>query len=253
MGNIQNNNKIKPEISRLVKPLGMMDKKFILGIIDPQNDFFRGGSLSVTDANDVIGPINKLRFMLYDYMDTFISQDFHPPDHMSFAITHNAKEYSVHKLDLVVANNKVLTVEQTLWPTHCVQDTNGCNFHDDLIILKKDKIFKKGTKTNIESYSAFGDEFSNQYENTGLKAWLNNNKITDIILVGIATDYCVYNTAKDAIRLGYRVHLILSCTRGVAPDSTKKALDDLVLKNVKFYSNIQDFINENQHELKPSD
>ncbi len=253
MGNTQTKHKIRPTTTtRLVDPLRIKKSKFVMGIIDPQNDFLRGGTLAVDDANDIIGPVNKLRFILYDYMDTFISQDFHPPDHMSFASTHGLTPLTNIKLDLVMTDNKVLNVEQTLWPTHCVSETPGCNFHKDFIILKRDKIFQKGTKSNVESYSAFGDEFANTYENTGLHKWLLQKEITDIILVGLATDYCVYNTAKDAIRLGYRVHLILSCVRGVKPDSTKKALADLSNRKVVFYDDIEDFCNANKEIIEQS-
>lgn len=248
MGNTHTNKRI--HTNSQVYPLNPNRVKFVMGIIDPQNDFCKGGALAVPNANDIIGPINKLRFILYEYFDTFISQDFHPHDHMSFASTHNEKEYSTIKLEILIDNKDLVTVEQTLWPTHCVQQTPGCNFYKDFIILKRDKIFQKGTRSNIESYSAFGDQFANTYENTGLNSWLSYRKITDIILVGLATDYCVYNTAKDAIRLGYRVHLILSCVRGVYPDTTKSALDDLALNRVLFYNDVEDFINTNQKNLE---
>ena len=250
MGNSQSNNKITPVTNRLVQPVGLLRPKYVLGIIDPQYDFMRGGSLEVSDANDIIGPINKLRFILYDYLDVFFSQDFHPVDHVSFASTHNEPVLTVKKINQIMGNSKQIHFEQTLWPAHCVQGSRGCSFHKDLVILKGDRVFQKGTMSNIESYSAFGDEFANAYENTGLNAWCKVKKITDIVLVGLATDYCVCNTAKDAIRLGYRVHLILSCVRGVAPDTTKTALDTMSKQGVKIYEDVEDFINANQRELE---
>jgi nicotinamidase/pyrazinamidase len=110
-----------------------------------------------------------------------------------------------------------------------------------LIITKNDIIIKKGTKKNVESYSAFGDELQGKYEKTRLHDWLKALGATDIILTGIASDYCVYNTALDAIRLGYKVHLILSCTRGVNKDTTDAAFKYLKSKEVRFYKTVDEF------------
>lgn len=219
-------------------------KKFALGIIDPQNDFFKSGPLAINQAEEILGPINKLRYLLPNVL-TFFSQDFHPPNHMSFASTHGVEAFSKKQLDLKMENGDVLMITQDMWPAHCVASTSGANFHKDIVILPNDKIFRKGTKTMVESYSAFGDENESTYENTGLDQWLKSNDITDIVLVGVATDYCVYNTALDSLRLGYSTHLILSCTRGVKEDGTQKALQDLQKKNVKFYSEVDDFIKIN--------
>ncbi len=221
-------------------------KKFVLGIIDPQNDFCEGGSLAVLDANKIFVPINKLRYLCVRHgIKTFISQDFHHLAHMSFASTHDKPVFSNQKLNLVMENGDKLTVTQTMWPTHCVQGTKGAEFYSDLFLFYNDKIIQKGTKTNVESYSAFGDEFNNQYEQTGLYSWLNQKKITDIILVGLATDYCVYNTALDAVKYGFTVHVILSCIRGVNPTTTSNAIEDMKSKGVVFYDEIFEFVNKN--------
>ena len=220
--------------------------KFILGIIDVQNDFFISGSLPIKNSEEIIAPINKLRFVCDDYMETFLSQDYHNKNHMSFASTHNATEYEKKILELEMPDKSVINVTQDMWPNHCVEGTKGVNLHSDLIITSNDKFFKKGTITNVESYSAFGDEFNAKYENTGLNKWLTNKNITDIILVGVATDFCVYNTALDSIQLGYKVHLILSCVRGVKEDTTKSALDDLKSKGTILYDSVDEFIEKNK-------
>lgn len=226
-------------------PNSNKNKKFILGIIDPQNDFFEGGTLGVSDSNQILAPINKLRFLCFNLMDTFISQDYHNSDHISFHTTHNKEKLSICDLETKMDDGTILKTKQVLWPEHCIKNTFGCEFHKDLIINTKDKIFRKGTNSNIESYSAFGDEFNNNYENTKLNKWLGNKKITDIILVGLATDYCVYHTALDSIKYGYQVHLILSCIRGVQTDSTNKALDDMLSKGVLVYNDVEDFFSKN--------
>lgn len=247
----KNNDKINEKtISEIIdKKLdnNLNHKKFILGIIDPQNDFFQGGSLEVSNANEILAPINKLRFICNNNkIKTFISQDYHDPNHMSFHTTHNAEKFKKNNLQIKINNGEILNVEQMMWPKHCVKNTSGSNFHKDLIISKKDKIIQKGININIESYSAFGDEYNNKYENTGLDEWLKIIDVTDIILVGLATDYCVYNTFLDANKHGYKVHLILSCVRGVAKDSTDSAIYDMIQKGVILYVDVDEFCNKNK-------
>lgn len=233
MGINCSSNKIYPKSNK---------RKFILGIIDPQNDFFQSGSLEVHNSNEIIGPINKLRFLLMDKADTFISMDTHPNKHISFASTHNKNIYDVVKIETVMKNKDVIVTEQTLWPVHCVMNTTGQKIHPHVITMTNDFIVKKGTIQNVESYSAFGDENGNYYENTGLDYWLKNKNITDIILVGLATDYCVYNTALDGIKNGYKIHIILSCVRGVNKDTTNLAIQDMKENGVIFYEDIDTFL-----------
>jgi nicotinamidase/pyrazinamidase len=217
-------------------------KVFILGIIDVQNDFLKGGSLEVKNANEVVGPINKLRFTYFDEILTFVTQDYHPSNHMSFAKTHNKPEFSDVSLDLKMPNGKMHNgIKQKLWPVHCVRDTFGSDFHEDLIVTKKDIRIQKGIYENVESYSAFGDQYKGKYEDTKLHDLLRQKNVTDIVLTGIALDYCVYFTALDSIRLGYKVHLIMSCTRGVADDTSQKAIYDMKEKGVNMYEGVNDF------------
>ncbi len=217
-------------------------KVFILGIIDVQNDFLKGGSLEVPNANDIIGPINKLRFTYFGEMQTFVTQDCHPHNHMSFAKTHNKSEFEYVELTLRMPNGKMVSgIKQKLWPVHCVKDTDGYELYEDLIVTKKDIRIYKGTYENVESYSAFGDEQKGKYEDTKLHDWLRQKKVTDIVLTGLALDYCVYYTALDALRFGYKVHLIMSCTRGVSTESTEKAIADMKKRGVIMYENVNDF------------
>lgn len=216
-----------------------INRTFALGIIDYQNDFITG-SLAITNAIQALGPINKLRFNYFDTMPTFISLDSHPSNHMSFAKTHST-EKEILELHLQMEDGSFIDVKQNMWPIHCVQNTFGSKLHEDLIVTNMDKFIRKGTKANVESYSAFGDEFKGKYEKTELESWLKSKNITDIVLTGLATDYCVYNTALDAIRLGYKVHLIMSCIKGVAEKTTHEALHDMKTKGVLFYDNVENF------------
>jgi nicotinamidase-related amidase len=235
MGNTQsisskNKNKVK------ISPTA-----FIMGIIDVQNDFCKGGALEVPDADAILAPINKLRFAYAKEMPTFITQDYHAENHMSFYTTHPGKKLHEQIKYSTIVDGESITVNQTMWPKHCVVGTEGVELHKDLIVIKTDIMIKKGQNSEVESYSAFGDEFCNKYEKTPLQEILESKNITDIVLVGLATDYCVYHTARDAVRLGYNVHLILSCTRGVEKRTTANAIDDLFNKRVNVYETIDDF------------
>lgn len=211
-------------------------KNFILGIINPQNDFFQSGSLAIANSNEIIGPINKLRYIISDKINTFISMDSHPFDHFSFASTHNKEPYTT-------ITNDIVESEQILWPIHCVSDTCGFQIHPHLIIKPRDWKIMKGTLKNIESYSAFGDEFWNIYEKTRLYNLLKKLKHTDIILVGLTMDYSIYYTTLDALRYEYQVHIILSCTRGVDENTTLNAIKHLKsLSGIHFYHDIEDFL-----------
>lgn len=223
-------------------------ERFALGIIDVQNDFCAdGGALKVKDAERILAPINMLRYLYDDHIPTFVSKDWHAGNHMSFASTHNAKEFTDLKLRLRMEDGTYTDVEQKVWPTHCVNNTPGAELHKDLIVTNRDKIIHKGTKTNVESYSAFGDALGRKYEKTELYDWLTERKITSIILVGLATDYCVYNTAITALVLGFQVHIILSCVRGVSEDTTAKAMENMKQHGVYFYDDIDSFATINDH------
>lgn len=247
MGLTCSSNKIYPKSNKIYPKSNK--RKFVLGIIDPQKDFFQSGSLEVPDSIEIIGPINKLRFLLMDKILTFISMDTHHYKHISFASTHNKNIYDVVKIESVMKNKDIIVTEQILWPDHCVVNTAGQKIHPHIITTNNDFIVKKGTIQNVESYSAFGDENGNYYENTGLDKWLKNKNTTDIILVGLATDYCVYNTALDGIKNGYKIHIILSCVRGVKKDTTFPAIQDMMDQGVIFYDDIDSFLFINLHLL----
>lgn len=216
--------------------------KFVIGIIDVQNDFCKGGKLAVPEAEEAIAAINKLRYLYDNHVKAFLSMDWHNENHMSFAERHQQPVFSGPvELSLVMENGTTVTVNQMMWPRHCVENTEGAKIHCDLIVSSSDYRIYKGTKTNVESYSAFGDEFEGKHEQTTLHAWLTAEGASDIILTGIASDYCVYFTAIDAIRLGYKVHLILSCVRGVSKETTVKAFVDLTKQGVLFYDSVDAF------------
>jgi nicotinamidase/pyrazinamidase len=170
-------------------------------IVDVQNDFLPGGALAVKEGDQIIPLINRLQ----SKFDLIVAtQDWHPKDHGSFAGNHNKNPGE--KIQLA-------GLEQILWPDHCVQETPGADFAADLKVEKIDKVFCKGTNKNIDSYSGFFD--NGHKKSTGLGDYLKEKGVTEVYIVGLATDYCVKFTALDAVRLGYKTYLIVDACKGV--------------------------------------
>lgn len=156
-------------------------------VVDPQYDFFEGGSLEVKDSNKIIPIINKLtKSNQFDLV--IFTKDWHPSNHKSFASQHDGKNV----FDLIELNE----IPQVLWPNHCVQNTHGAEFHHNLNLnIPNLYIFKKGMNIEVDSYSAF---YENDHKtSTGLTDFLKEKNINDIYLVGIAGEYCVGYTAID--------------------------------------------------------
>ncbi|HEX2549134.1 MAG TPA: bifunctional nicotinamidase/pyrazinamidase [Gammaproteobacteria bacterium] len=171
-------------------------------MVDLQNDFCRGGSLEVPDANAVIPHANELQ----NYFDEVIaSKDWHPKDHMSFASNHPGKKVN----DILEIDG----IKQILWPDHCVQNTKGADFHPDLFTQKISKIIYKGTDKHIDSYSAFFDNA--HLRETDLKDYLHAKNIKKLYFMGLATDYCVKYSCLDAVDLGFETYFIEDACRGV--------------------------------------
>ena len=103
--------------------------------------------------------------------------------------------------------------EQTLWPDHCVQGSIGADFHADLDWTKAEMVIRKGFRPAIDSYSAF---FENDGRTpTGLGGYLQERGITDLVMVGLATDYCVAFSALDGARLGFNCCVVMDCCRAI--------------------------------------
>lgn len=178
----------------------MASKALIL--VDLQNDFCEGGALEVPGGSEVISLANKLQSCFDKVIAT---QDWHPANHTSFASNHPG-----HGISDVVRTDKIL---QILWPAHCVQHTKGAEFHPGLETSQIMKIFHKGIDTEIDSYSAFYD--NEHLRATGLGDYLKEQGVTDVYILGLATDYCVKYSALDAVQLGFNVYVIEDACRGV--------------------------------------
>lgn len=175
-------------------------------IVDLQNDFLPGGALPVPHGDEVIPLANELqrRFDL-----VVATQDWHPPDHGSFAANHKGKKPG----DRIILDG----IEQILWPVHCVQHTHGAEFAAAFDTTRISHVFHKGIEPLIDSYSTFFDNAHHRH--TGLAHYLEQRSIKDIYLLGLALDYCVKYSALDARQLGLNTHVILDGCRGIDLES----------------------------------
>lgn len=214
-------------------------KTFALIIIDPQNDFCDGGALAVPKANEIFDEINL--FMIEPFKKIIITLDSHPPNHISFASSNNANLFELKKNIKIDGIDE--PIEQMMWPDHCIDGTSGWEVSPRLILNINKEIYtvKKGLNKNIDSYSGFGDAFAGKYESTVLNHMLKLAEIKSVVLMGLATDYCVYYTAKDAIKLGYKTYLILNGCRGVNNVSVVEAINDMVKLGVIICKNKKEF------------
>jgi len=187
-----------------------------LVIVDLQNDFLPGGALPGPHGDKVIPLANELqqRFAL-----VLATQDWHPPDHGSFAPNHPGKKPG----DRIILDG----IEQILWPVHCVQNTHGAEFAPSFDTSRVAHVFHKGTDPMIDSYSTFFDNAHRRH--TGLAHYLEKRGIKDIYLMGLALDYCVKYSALDARYLGLKTHVILDGCRGIElePGDIGRALEEM--------------------------
>ena len=171
-------------------------------VIDVQNDFCPGGALAVAGGDEIIPRINAL---LGDYAVRVLTQDWHPSDHASFAANHpGAAPFSTIPMPYGA---------QVLWPSHCVQGTAGAAFHPGLTTDAANLVIRKGFRAAIDSYSAFFD--NDRATPTGLEGYLRARGVTDLVLVGLATDFCVAWSALDAARLGFGVTVLEAACRAI--------------------------------------
>ena len=185
-------------------------------VIDVQNDFCPGGALAVTDGDAVVAAANAL-MARFDVV--VATRDWHPRDHCSFASRHpDARLYETVEVG---------GVAQTLWPDHCVQGSDGAALHPDLDQRGIHLILHKGTRRDLDSYSAFFE--NDRRTSTGLGGYLRERQVRQVALCGLATDYCVLYSALDAARLGFDVHVAGDACRGVdVPDgNVARALEQM--------------------------
>lgn len=182
-------------------------------LIDLQYDFLPAGALAVADGD---ATLEVARRLIPHYQTVVATQDWHPPDHASFAVNQPG-----HAIGEVI---DLHGLPQVLWPAHCVQGTPGAALHPALDPAQLTAVFRKGTDPAIDSYSGFHD--NGHRRATGLGDWLRARGITAVDVLGLATDYCVKFTVLDARAEGYAVRVIEDGCRAVdlAPGDGARAL-----------------------------
>lgn len=184
-------------------------------LIDIQNDFLPGGSLAVPDGDQIIPLINAIQ----EGFDLVVAtQDWHPSSHKSFASNHEGKN--------VFEQIELNGLPQVLWPDHCVQGTEGATFSIAVNWNKTEAIFRKGTAPEIDSYSGFYD--NGHLKTTGLTDYLRGRNVTSVYIAGLAGDYCVYFTAKDALSEAFHTYIIEDATRPISNEGFQKAKTDIL-------------------------
>ncbi|HIE97132.1 MAG: bifunctional nicotinamidase/pyrazinamidase [Fuerstiella sp.] len=201
-------------------------------LVDLQYDFMPGGALAVTDGDQVVAVANRL----IPHVEMVVAtQDWHPARHMSFASQHEGRSVGeVVQLD---------GLDQVLWPDHCIQGTPGAELHKDLDTQQIHQVVRKGTNIRIDSYSGFFDNGHRQA--TELATLLRQSGVTEVAVMGLATDYCVKFTALDAVELGLNTTLINDGCRGVDLNAgdVDRSVDDMQVAGVRLVASDQ-WINE---------
>lgn len=179
-------------------------------VIDVQNDFCPGGALAVAEGDAIIPRINAL---MAEFQTVVLTQDWHPADHSSFAANHpGAAPFSLVEMPYG---------PQTLWPVHCVQGTWGAEFHPALATDPAHLILRKGFRAAIDSYSALFE--NDRTTPTGLETYLRGRGIAKLTLVGLAFDYCVAFSARDAAARGFAVTVLEEACRAIDLGGSKAA------------------------------
>src|ERR1043165_8539556 len=182
----------------------------VLLVVDVQKDFCPGGRLAVPRGDEVVPIVNRLAAK---FTNVVLTQDWHPPGHLSFASSHPGKQpYEAIEVAYGL---------QVLWPDHCVQGTPGAEFREDVQIPHAGLVIRKGFRRTIDSYSAF-------YENdrkrpTGLAGYLRERGLKRVFLAGLAFDFCVRYSAEDAHREGFAAVVIEDACRGIDVDGSVAA------------------------------
>lgn len=167
-------------------------------VVDVQNDFLPGGRLVVEDGDQVV-PLTNMLAPLFEHV--VYTRDWHPSDHVSFADPPEYRDGS--------------------WPAHCIQGTEGAEFPPNLKIARDALIVDKGDDPTVEAYSGF------QAGGLDLAGWLRERGVERLFITGLATDYCVLNTALDGVAAGFEVALVEDSVRGVAADTSRDAMEEM--------------------------
>ncbi len=190
-----------------------------LVLIDIQNDFCEGGALAVTEASQILPvALNAIAQFRQQGKKIIATLDWHPANHKSFASNSHTQIGTLGELN---------GLPQIWWPDHCIQNTYGAALHPDIANEHFDFLVYKGEHSEVDSYSAFFD--NGRQQATALDAYLKENNITELVMMGLATDYCVKFSVLDALSLGYKVTVLTEGCRGVnlQSDDSLKAFEQM--------------------------
>jgi nicotinamidase/pyrazinamidase len=211
-------------------PIVLAEQKVGVIVVDLQGDFttYKNGSLAVAGTDEAF--VNKVQKVTQELSakgyPIFGTQDWHPGDHISFFSNHAGKK----PFEAIQIEGRT----QVLWPPHCVQGTENARvIVDNNLFLA---IVKKGKDKRFDSYSGFQDDGGAKTE---MNRILMKNGIKELIVYGIATDYCVKATAIDAAAAGFKVTVIEGLSKGVAPDTTAKALEEMKAKGITIKTDLE--------------
>ena len=189
-------------------------------LVDIQNDFLPAGALAVEGSDTILPVVNKIQAK-FDLV--VATQDWHPANHKSFASNHSGckpfDEITLHGL------------KQILWPDHCIQGSRGAEFSAELNQDTIEAIFRKGTDVEIDSYSGFFD--NGHRKTTALADYLKGKAVKEVFLCGLAGDICVYYTALDAVKEGFKTTLVLDGCKALDQRKFEKQLVELKEKGVE--------------------
>ncbi len=181
-----------------------MPHKRALIVVDVQNDFLPGGPLGVESGNRILPVVgNLIENGQWDLV--IMTQDWHPADHVSFASNHPGRN-PFEVIDLPYGS-------QMLWPKHCVAGTEGSQIACVIGTSGADLVLRKGHDKSVDSYSAFCA--ADGHSTTGLEAYLKAHEIEEIIVCGIATDFCVSYTALDGAKAGFKTSVVMDASAAI--------------------------------------
>jgi nicotinamidase/pyrazinamidase len=179
-----------------------ISERDVLLVVDVQNDFCPGGRLAVPHGDEVVVPVNRLAMK---FPHVVLTQDWHPQGHLSFASSHPGRQ----PFETVT----VAYGSQVLWPDHCMQGSEGGDFHPALAVPHAELIVRKGFRATVDSYSAF---FENDHRTpTGLAGYLRERGFSRVVLAGLALDFCVRYSAEDAYAQGFDVIVVENVCRAI--------------------------------------
>ena len=199
-------------------------------VVDMQGDFttYKNGSLAVNGTDQAfVEKVEKTTLMLKEKgHPIFATQDWHPAEHVSFYSNHAGKK----PFETIELEGRT----QVLWPPHCVQNTaNAAVLLDNNLFVA---VVQKGKDKQYDSYSGFQDDGGAKTE---MDQILKKHGIQELIVYGIATDYCVKATAIDATDAGYKVTVVECLSKGVAPETTAKALEEMKAKGITLVKELE--------------